>query len=783
MAPSHFDNLGQLPPEIILEQEEKIRLLTEQIHLVTHEKNLLTHEKNLLTEKYHLLTDKYHLVTDEKNLLTEQTRRTTLTEFLEACHHRLFEHLKTETRSLFTTGGGIGNPEGKKRPDRMTPWIRFPQEQEAMLTHLFGEYPLSDPPKAFFSRHEIGGVGKFVGTDAVSSEVDLEIFLKPALVTPVMMILNNFKTIESLRDTFKLDTIDFSFQNHKNIPPSETSDTIVVDPSPATPGRPVPSDRNRGKPDWVCFYVDIAGNCLGTILVLEYKPPHKLTLAHLSHGLREMDLREVIERDVIPTDDAARFEHEADLMVASGVTQAFNYMVESGIEFGVLSTGEALVFLHLDLKNPKTVYFHLTEPLLDVAAQKKQFPNESFIHLTAVSQLLAYVLRSLAPKLEGKKDGDRQKLNRLASETLSTWKRNYQQQTKDSAEPYTFTPRSDYKPTAYVLRKPERSNSMVDYRKFFRGDGGNESDDENENDDLYQPDTPTPQRKENAAYTGRGTRGRGSLQVRISGGRQKRAYCTHACLLGLARGLPFDPYCPNLNLHQTQGPGMTHHAISKESFPRLLREQLDRSLDIDCYPIGKHGARGYMFKLTLTAYGYTVIGKGTMKMDSPCLRYERSVYDHLSSIQGTHIPVCLGHTNLVWPYAYDINIKISDFLLLSFVGEDSLYDHNEGQYEDTKALEQIHNAGVVHNDVRSPNILWSEEATGLMLIDLERAEIVAPPKKPSRPRKHKTGTRTPVKDAPAKTEVACTVTSQMQTEVQVMRNILAGMQNWWTRTA
>ncbi|KAI9784481.1 MAG: hypothetical protein M1839_002137 [Geoglossum umbratile] len=736
MAPSHLNNLGELPTK------ERNHLSAEQIHILNGRNRLLA----------------------QNHLLTGQTHPTTLTEFLEACHYHLFENIKAERRLLFTTSGGISNAKGRKRPDRMTPWIQFSGEQEMMLTYLFSKYPLSDPPKVFLSRLEVGGAGKFVGTDAESSQVGLEIFLKPALVTPVMMILDNLKTIKSIQDTFKLDIIKFAFQNHKNISLREISNTIIVDRSPTTPGKLVSSHKICGKPDWLCFYVDIAGNCLGTLLILEYKPPHKLTLAHLRHGLREMDLHQVLERDGISTDDTTRFEYEADLIVASGVTQAFDYMVNSCIEFGVLSTGEALVFLHIDLKNPKTVYFHLTEPLSDVAAQKEKFPGESYIHLTAVSQLLAYVLRSLMSKLKRKKDDDRQELHRLACRTLSTWDHHYERQIKDSAEhPYTFTPRSEYKPTAYVLRKPERSKSIVDYQKVFCEDGGNERDDKNEKDDSYQPDTPTPQRKDNATGTGRETRGHRSLQVRISGSSQKQLYCTHACLLGLARGLPLDLFCPNLNLHQTQGPDMTHHTISRDSFTWLLREQLDRSLDNDCYPIGKRGARGYIFKLTLTAYGYTVIGKGTMKIDSPSLHYEQSVYDHLSSIQGKHIPVCLGCTSLVWPYAYDINIKISDFLLISFVGEDSLYDHNECQYKDMTALKQIHNAGVIHNDVRSPNIIWSKEAASLMLIDFERAEI-----------------RTSLNDASTETEAGYTVTRQMQTEVKMMRNVLTGRQILWT---
>ncbi|KAI9777765.1 MAG: hypothetical protein M1839_008560 [Geoglossum umbratile] len=259
-----------------------------------------------------------------------------------------------------------------------------------------------------------------------------------------------------------------------------------------------------------------------------------------------------------------------------------------------------------------------------------------------------------------------------------------------------------------------------------------------------------------------------SSRAGSTGGRRGRVYCTHACLLGLARGLPLDAHCPNLALHQTQGPSMASHPISKDTFFQLLREQLDQSLYHDCVPTGKRGAIGYMFRLTLTAYGYTVVGKGAMVEDSPSLRYERSMYDHLSSIQGRYIPVCLGHLGLVRPYAHDMNTKISQFLLLSFVGEHSLYDHNEGRYRDTTAIEQIHNAGVVHNYVQSPNILWSSEAAGFMFISFELADIVTPPKS--------SGETNP-EDAAAEAKGAQIIANRMKVEVQAMRDILA-----WRRT-
>lgn len=39
----------------------------------------------------------------------------------------------------------------------------------------------------------------------------------------------------------------------------------------------------------------------------------------------------------------------------------------------------------------------------------------------------------------------------------------------------------------------------------------------------------------------------------------------------------------------------------------LLREQLTRTLDDDIVPLGRRGAQGIMFQVTLSSYGYAVI--------------------------------------------------------------------------------------------------------------------------------------------------------------------------------
>ena len=39
-----------------------------------------------------------------------------------------------------------------------------------------------------------------------------------------------------------------------------------------------------------------------------------------------------------------------------------------------------------------------------------------------------------------------------------------------------------------------------------------------------------------------------------------------------------------------------------------------------------------------------------------------------------------------------------------------------------RAVNAIHGAGILHRDIRMPNLLWNEETKRVMVIDFERAE-------------------------------------------------------------
>ena len=128
--------------------------------------------------------------------------------------------------------------------------------------------------------------------------------------------------------------------------------------------------------------------------VLEYKAPHKLTAPHLRAGLRPMDVHnDVVNRSTVPVTGGATilFQYHADRLVTAAVTQTFHYMIEGGLEYGLLTTGEAIVFLRVDWTDPTTLFYPLAEPASEVLAHP-----EAYCACTAVAQVLAFSLMALS---------------------------------------------------------------------------------------------------------------------------------------------------------------------------------------------------------------------------------------------------------------------------------------------------------------------------------------------------------------------------------------------------
>lgn len=202
-----------------------------------------------------------------------------------------------------------------------------------------------------------------------------------------------------------------------------------------------------------------------------------------------------------------------------------------------------------------------------------------------------------------------------------------------------------------------------------------------------------------------------------------RQYCTQRCLRGLVGSGALDKNCPNVQDH-----GNERHVIEPSAFAHILHKQLAGSRDVDCEPQYIGGARGHLFKLTLSSHGYTVAAKGTDASRVRYLRHEATVYERLRSLQGKHIPVCLGAIDLALPYHYDGKV-IVHMLLLGWAGTAISRKINEDNQchlvrQTIHALGKIHQLQVLHRDAEPRNILWNEETHRVMIIDFERAALL-----------------------------------------------------------
>ncbi|KAL3248003.1 hypothetical protein ABHI18_012199, partial [Aspergillus niger] len=113
--------------------------------------------------------------------------------------------------------------------------------------------------------------------------------------------------------------------------------------------------RNR-RADQYCVHL-VANERQIPVYAVEFKAPHKVTIPELVAGLHPVDL----DRDVIDQ-EGDTFEFYATRLVAAVVTQIFSYMIDSGVRYSYICTGEAFVLLHIPKDNPTIIQYFLCIP-------------------------------------------------------------------------------------------------------------------------------------------------------------------------------------------------------------------------------------------------------------------------------------------------------------------------------------------------------------------------------------------------------------------------------------
>ncbi|KAK8010338.1 hypothetical protein PG990_009303 [Apiospora arundinis] len=431
----------------------------------------------------------------------EQTRRTTLDEYIAACHTSVFSSFAIEPDPKLTSRGPITNPRDKWCPENLRPWPDFLEQQRIVFGTLYDTFPTES--RYFENRNFLAGLGNRISRRPIADEKTLEYFLHNSVEDPVRAILEQLK-VEEVGSVYQIGD-GIIFENHPHAI-SDIAEEVVAREIPASPPQ-TPNHRrdlHQLRPDQICVYRDDSStSALRTMVyVCEYKPPHKLTAPHLRVGLRAMNIyKEVVNRKLIPTsaDPNARFQYHAERLVASAITQTYHYMMQSGLEYGLLTTGETIVFLKVDWAEPQTLYYHLAEPGPEVLTH----PNNANI-CSAVGQYLAFTLMALGMSGERRQHGQEER--RRAMNGLQKWAEDFEttlRSVPENERSASSDNASCYVPTTYeeVERSPRRSPYVLRRRKrrpsskVREGQSRKDLPESSDDDGAPKPpDTPTPRR-------------------------------------------------------------------------------------------------------------------------------------------------------------------------------------------------------------------------------------------------------------------------------------------------
>lgn len=488
-------------------------------------------------------------------------------------------------------------------------------------------------------------------------------------------------------------------------------------------------ERTKVRPDQWCFrhsadeYTNVR-----PLFVVEYKAAHKIDKDLLRDCL-EPEVAASLMEDAIRT-VAGRSNGEvakAKRDIAKVFTQTYHYMVDYGLQYSYATTGNSLIFLYLDPKQPSMLYYHLEEPESAVRSSGREDIKRS-----AVALVLSFMLMSLK-----------------GQHMTQRWKKNIHKEQPKWPQPYedmkdmpTNTPNSLSLTTTTVTLAPKVAEASKDPQK---GSGTRRQHQDGDCD--LGPTSDSSRRSQSSSWSTRETLGTDTTQSEEepewsysvdAPPSPALPFCTQACLLGLKTGGKRDPRCPNANLHQRRDAADVvsaddRHPITAAELCAQLTHQLASDMDHDCQNLeryGMYGAIGSMFKLALSEYGYCFLGKGVQRAHRKRLEKEAVTYSFLEACQGRLVPVVLGVIELVDEYWTECGAHISHMMLMTFAG-DSLWHHSRKQkknpalYQDEilRTLKELEPYGVEHGDENNNNMVWNEELQRVMVIDFDYAIV------------------------------------------------------------
>lgn len=605
---------------------------------------------------------------------------------------------------------------------RLHPWTDCGKHQQQIYRSVCGYLSpgVEGPKRTFDSLHFVQGIGGRINENPISCEISLARYEREGVETPVKDIIAELCKIPEARQEFTLGEGVF-FESHIN----------SLDP----PEGAISRTDGYCKPDQYCIHrLNLGEQALLT--TVEYKPPHKLSAASLRAGLRRMDFwEEVVRPNFVPTEETEKLRYNAIRLTGSALTQEYHLMIQEGVEYSYLTVGLALVLLRVRTEDPGTLYYHLCEPVREIDASDGHGFEKP---LSAVARVLCLCLMSFRSQVRG------QQWRKDAREKLQKWttsfsyehsnipRKELQRDPPDSPFNSSFSDdgnASEYQPSRHV--SPVEAHTQQNRMRTRSGGRCAPENPTRHDSPGSDPDAPSGGHHQKGSSPNGSSSSSPSTQRKESttdaSGRQSHTtqrmnapFCTQRCLLGLQKGGLLDDRCPNVSVHR-QGGETTHHPINAEELVKQIRQQIDDNLD-DCIPMGECGSYGAPFKITSDAYGYTIVGKGTTTSLWPEVSQEAHVYHILAQVQGSAVTVFLGPIDLAYPYFLHGAGPISHMLLMGWGGE-PITDFDPVKDEYNRSVKDIRSLGVLHQDLRLPNLLWNAELGRVLIIDFHRCQL------------------------------------------------------------
>jgi hypothetical protein len=548
-------------------------------------------------------------------------------------------------------------------------------------------------------------------------------------------------------------------QNDENAKPPQSGGLHAVMMECKTPTRPR-SSKNAATEDQrriIDAMVMLGGE---PVALEETKASDKLTkllLQKLRLPIKMQDVQDYCDEDVVKANDE---ERRATAAVAFVVVQAYDYMIRRRVRYAYITSLVAHLFMHFDQEDPNTLYLYCRAN--DDAAQRRTRQFKAIDH--AVSSVASFIyIAANAPRLppdwRPPPAVSQWKLDVAAFDHLATpFTAATIAETAEGSLYVNESPVSEDSPT--VRRKPKKRGKNVTTNTCASEAGGftntrDSDDDDNDDDDDVEDNQKGPKRRrpnpkgtDSSAEAPSTRTGKGSTrnQEDSSKGRVSKrstgwpmdaaaAFCTQRCLLGLVRGLPLDPACPNVLSHVPSKQGHVDFACARhelnavEMLRRFSRQVNQGRRHRGLESTERCGSAGALFKATLASHGYRFVGKGTVAPLVPTIFREGLLYQHMAHLQGTAIPVHLGNLDLAVAWLLAPRVHIVHVMFLAYGGEEAWrvrgLDAARLGREAARSVAEVRRAGVAHRDLwNKQNILWNVETQRAMIIDFENADLV-----------------------------------------------------------